>query len=242
MFNDRKNYVWSWSRTCFEESEWTRYSRTFIVKILLNTYIISGSQTPRTNPPSQDPRWSQCSSNPSRVDNATGYTNTLHPSPSTDFASLPPRPATVAKDSSPRSAAQYFYCRSTPPSSMHTILSRQLVPSLAATDTPLEFSATKTSSKPLDRYCQMMGRRWRRWRYRVLGPGNTIPFMIAAGKSLQCISHPKGIGSEFAFELLQHKVPGRPDDAPGSSFSSKWGIVPMEHISRPGMLPADLNP
>ena len=56
MFNDRKNYVWSWSRTFFEESEWTRYSRTFIVKILLNTYIISGSRTARTNLLSQDPR------------------------------------------------------------------------------------------------------------------------------------------------------------------------------------------
>jgi hypothetical protein len=115
-------------------------------RIMLSTYIISGSQNPRPNRPSQR----QGSSNPSRVDNATGHTNTSHPSPSTGTASLPPRPATVAQDSSPRNAAPNygFYRGSTLSSSMH-IPPRQPIPSLAsATNEPLKVTATKTSSKP----------------------------------------------------------------------------------------------
>lgn len=108
----------------------------------------SGSQNPRPNVPSQDPRWKQLasSSNPSRAENATGYTNTSHSTPSPGIASIPPRPATGAKESRPRNAAPNygFYRDSTLSSSTH-IPPRQ---SLAATNEPLKVTATKTSSKP----------------------------------------------------------------------------------------------
>ena len=108
MFNgeSRKNYVWSWLMTSFEDSEeWIWYSEMFIVRILLNRYIISGPQNPQPNPPSQDPRWRQGSLNLLRIDNASGSTSTSHPSFLTGIASLPSRPATVANDSNPRYVA-----------------------------------------------------------------------------------------------------------------------------------------
>ena len=168
MFNNwsRKNYVWSWSRTFFEGSERTRYYRTFIVRIPLNTYIISGSQNPRLNRPCQR----QGSSNPPRVDNVTGYTNTSHPNPSTGIASLPPRPATVAKDSPPRNAEpNYGFDRgSTLSSSMH-IPPKQPVLGLGATNEPLKVTTTKTSSKPSLYSIDTV--KWRRRRWRVRGSG-----------------------------------------------------------------------
>ncbi|KIM42183.1 hypothetical protein M413DRAFT_128840 [Hebeloma cylindrosporum] len=108
----------------------------------------SGSQNPRSHL-SSDPRWRQGASNPARSANATGNTDTSHPSSSTGIGSLPPRPTTVAKELSPRTAKpNYGYYRdSTLSSSMH-IPPRQAIPGPTPNNAPLKVTATKTSSKP----------------------------------------------------------------------------------------------
>ena len=128
LFPPKCSTAKSRSTTSFEDSEWIRYSEIFIARILLNTYIISGSQ----NLKMLDGARQGCS-NPPRIDNTSGSTNTLHPSSLTGIASLPPRPATVARDCNPRNVAPNYCFQHSHPG-----------PSLAATNEPLQSYRNKT--------------------------------------------------------------------------------------------------
>ena len=208
-----------------------------IIRILLNPYFISGSPNQQSNPPSQDPRWRQGSSNPSRAANASGSTHTSHPNPPTDVASVPPRPATVAKDSGPRNAAPNygFYRGSTLSSSMH-IPSVQPGPS-----EPLKVTATKTSSKPSLASKSVGSTHGAGVGGSGSGGGRGTESLSQATpsrsrfqpvSSLQCIPRSKVLEIN-EFERLQHKIAGRPGDAPVSPASGR--IVSMDSISRPGI-------